>query len=189
MELRKGDLVPPALRRYATAVPSQYTATVFPKRDDWKWRRPRRTASSSLALIGRRDSFPEAGSDERTQMRSPTRHLRHLTRSRGRETPGGERPLGTDEAGEATTADPEGSPGTKPQEPTGLTDPKTGEGKFGETSCAACPLELGGPLRKASPREKARHWQEARRRTEILRLLTEAWIRDLAMEKPQKTGY
>ena len=70
MVLRKGDLVPPSLRRYATAVTlSQNAATVLPKRDDWKWRRLRRTASSSLALIGRQDSnlsqWPEATREPR----------------------------------------------------------------------------------------------------------------------------
>ena len=64
----------------------------------------------------------------------PTRRPRHLTRSRGRETPGGEKPLGTDEAGEVTTVDLEGIPGTKPQGLTGPPDPKTSEDKVGETA-------------------------------------------------------
>ena len=59
-ELRRGDLVPPSLRRYTTAVVlSQKTATVRPCREDWNWRRPSCTANSSLALMDK-SHRPEA---------------------------------------------------------------------------------------------------------------------------------
>ena len=50
--VRRGDRVPPSLRREATSVVlSQKTATVRPCREDWNWRRPSWTASSSLAYM------------------------------------------------------------------------------------------------------------------------------------------
>ena len=119
----------------------------------------------------------------------PNRRPRRLTRSRGRETPDEETPPETDGASEATTADPEGSPETKGQGSTGPPDSKTGEGKSGGTACVVSHLGRGERGRKPSSAERVKHWREARRRTEILQRLTEAWRRDLATEKPQKTGY
>ena len=53
-ELRNGDLVPPSLRRYDTAVElSQKTDTFFPTREERKWRRPSLMARSSRALMDR----------------------------------------------------------------------------------------------------------------------------------------
>ena len=150
------------------------------------------TYRKKLPGVDRERSFcvaPEDGSGVMVQMCTPTHGRGVRTRSLGRETPGGEILLGRDEVGEATTADPEGILGSKPPAPRGLPDPKTGGGKVGETACAACLLGPGEPSRKASPAETAGHWREARRTTKILRRLTEAWKRDLATEKPQKTGH
>ena len=119
----------------------------------------------------------------------PNRRPRRLTRSLGLETPDGETPPARAGVSGATTADPEGSPETTELGTTGPPDPKTGEGKVGGTSCAVFPPGRDEPARKASPAERAKHWREARRRTEILLMLTEAWRRDLATEKPQKIGH
>ena len=131
---------------------------------------------------------PEAGSDKRAQTSTPpdvrgvgpkVQVGRHLTEGHPE----------TAEAGGATTADLEGSPGTKPQESTGPPDPKTDEGKAEETSCEVSLQGRGEPWRKASPAERVKQLWEASQRTEILRRLIQAWRRDPATEKPQKTGH
>ena len=73
---------------------------------------------------------------------------------------------------------------TPTPEPRDPDNPKTGGGRARETSFANGRQELGEPAKKGRPAARAISSREARRRTEILRLLTVAWRCVLAMEKP-----
>ena len=114
----------------------------------------------------------------------PTPRLRRLTTSVGRETPGRETLLKTGEEGGATTGGRGDIPLTQTPEPRDQDDPKIGGGRAGETSSATCHQELGEPAKKVRPAARAISSREARRRTEILRLLTGAWRCVPATEKP-----
>ena len=167
---------------------SQNTDAVFPTREDWKWRRPQRTARSSLALM-------DSGTSSRLQRRCdgpsvpPNRRPRRRTRSPGRETPDGETPPEKGGASGATTADPEDSPETRESGLTYPPDPKTGGDTAVGTACGADLLGRDGTARTACPAARARYRREDRWRTEIRQPLIQAWRCVLAMEKPQKFGH
>ena len=105
----------------------------------------------------------------------PTPRRRRLTRSVGQETPGRETLLETDEEGGATTGGRGDTPPTQTLEPRDPDDPKSDGGRSGGTASSVCLQELGEPAKKGRPAARATSSREARRRTEILRLLTGAW--------------
>ena len=95
----------------------------------------------------------------------PTPRLRRLTRSVGRETPGRETLLETDEGGGATTGGRGDTPPTQTLDPRDPDDPKSDGGRSGGTASSVCRQELGEPAKKGRPAARAISSREARRRT------------------------
>ena len=85
----------------------------------------------------------------------PTPRLRRLTRSVGRETPGRETLLETDEEGGATTGGRGDTLPTQTLELRDPDDPKIDVGRAGGTSSSVCHQELGEPAKKGRPAARA----------------------------------